>query len=73
MMADQEQSDIYHQKIGHIEAKGNKKIEIFAEELHEILHSQEEIKPKVASHVSVKGSEVFEKQLKTVFEPSSRK
>lgn len=34
MMADQEQSDIYHQKIGHIEAKGNKKIEIFAEELH---------------------------------------
>lgn len=38
-MVGQEQSDIYSKgQMVHIEVVGNKKIEIFAEELHNILH-----------------------------------
>jgi hypothetical protein len=54
-MAGQEQSDIYnHGQTVHIEAVGNKKIEIFAEELHNILHEHraEEVKAAKISKIA---------------------
>jgi hypothetical protein len=54
--AENGQSDIYHKaEMVHIEAVGNKKIENFAEELHDILHNPptEEVKPDKVSKVFV--------------------